>query len=243
MLAILAMLLAVFIPALVDARHTARSFVCMDHGRNVGVELYLFTDPYLATYQGDSDQYEDKYDALDFMESLYKVGEFWEDGDVTRVEYDHGHDVMTCPAAPAGLMRSSRSSANWKPAVFPREKVSYAMNRRLYRAPAYHNGKPVEVPVLVTTRVLDYPFRPLIFDVDAEAAMAAHGPGIAASMPFFCTPDFFLEDYWFPAARHRGKVNVAFAGGHVLSSKDPAAEREWDWELFPSIGEKNLPED
>ena len=233
---LIAMLLSIVVPAMLTARQTARDLVCMDHARSAAVEFRLFADSYAHEYRGDSEQYGSRFDAMDFLESLYEVGEFWESKGIEHEAYP-GQSLVTCPSAPAGLIRYGRPWL-WTPAVGPRENVSYAMNRRLFRAPALKNGVPWEAPVLLTERVLNHPFRPLLFDVDAEAAMKEHGQTTVHYMPFFCTPDFFERNYWFPAMRHRGKMIVSFVGGHVLSTKDPLAESQWDWELFPSLGEK-----
>jgi len=235
---LIAMLLAIVVPAMVTARQTAKSFVCMDHTRSAAVEFRLFADSYAHGYRGDSDRLGSRFDAMDFLESLYKVGEFWDRQGIEHEAYRPGRSLVTCPSAPAGLSRHKWEMRPWTPAVDPRENVSYAMNRRLFRAPAIMDGLPREAPVLLTERVLNHPFRPLLFDVDARAAMKEHGQTMVHYMPFFCTPDFFQEDYWYPAMRHRGKMIVSFVGGHVLSTKDPLAESQWDWELFPSLGHK-----
>jgi len=233
---LIALLMSILVPALVTARHTAKSFVCMDHLRSAALHFRLFADSYTRGYRGDSEQYGSRFDAMDFLESLYRVGEFW---DSPGIEYEAypGQSRMTCPSAPAGLVRYGKSLA-WTPAVDPREKVSYAMNRRLFRAPALKNGIPWEAPVLLTERIFNHPRAPLFFDVDAEAAMEGVSDPTAKFMPFFCTPDFFQENHWFPAMRHRGKMLISFVGGHVLSTRDPMSEGQWSWDYFPSLGDK-----
>lgn len=217
---LITLLMSVIVPAMVDARHMAKSIVCMDHGRSAAVEFRLFADSYTCGYRGNSEQFGSRFDALDFHESLYKVGEFRENSEVYPPS-----PTMFCPAAPSGLKRSILVS--WDPAVAPRKNVSYAMNRRLYRAPAMKEGAPIEVPVLLTERILNHPYTPLLFDVDAEAAMKEVGQS-EFSIPFFCTPDFLLDNYWFPAMRHRGRMIISFVGGHVASTKTPLADYRWD---------------
>ena len=209
----------------------------MDHGRSSAVEFQFFADRYAHPDRGDSERYGSRFDAMDFLERLYEVGEFWDSKEGENEAYQPGKSRMTCPSAPPGLGRYKRQWP-WTPAVYPREKVSYAMNRRLFRAPAMMNGVPFEAPVLLTERILNHPHVPLLFDVDAEAAMKNAGQLEDSHMPFFCTPDFFLEDYWFPAMRHRGKMMIAFVEGHVTTAEDPLTHVQWNWEHFPSLGEK-----
>ncbi|MCP4593992.1 MAG: type II secretion system protein [bacterium] len=232
---LIALLMSILVPALVTARHTAKSFVCMDHLRSTSLRFRLFADSYTCGYRGDSAQYGSRFDAMDFFESLYEVGEFWDSKEIHHEAYP-GQSRMTCPSAPTGLARYGRDIVPWTPAVAPREKVSFAMNRRLLLAPALKNGVPFEAPVLLTERIFNHPRAPLFFDVDAEAAMKGVSDPTAKFMPFFCTPDYFERNYWFPAMRHRGKMIVSFVGGHVLSTSDPLSEGQWCWDYFPSLG-------
>jgi len=236
---LIALLMSILVPALVTAREAAKSIVCMDHGRSAAMEFQFFADRYAHPYRGDSEQYGSRFDAMDFLEYLYGVGEFWDRHGIEHEAYRPGQSLVTCPSAPPGLVGYGEQVAPWTPAVGPRENVSYAMNRRLFLAPALKEGVPFEVPVLLTEHVLNYPYIPLLFDVDAEAAMREFGQLTIHHMPFFCTPDPFLENYWFPAMRHRGKMIVSFVGGHVLSTKDPLAESQWIWDYFPSLGDKS----
>jgi prepilin-type processing-associated H-X9-DG protein len=84
--------------------------------------------------------------------------------------------------------------------------------------------------------VLNHPRAPVILDVDGEEAVAR---GLE---PFYTAPP--LEDraepytsgrFWMPSRRHRGRTNVAFVGGHVLSSERPEHET-WDWEYQAHVG-------
>jgi len=234
---LIALLMSILVPALVTARQTTKSFVCMNHARSAAVRFRLFADSYTHGYRGDSEQYGSRFDAMDFLESRYEVGEFWDSKGVESEAYPPGRSPMMCPSAPPGLVRYGEEHL-WTPAVGPRENVSYAMNRRLFRAPALLEGVPFEAPVLLTERILNYAHVPLLFDVDAEAAMKGVSDPTIKLMPFFCTPDFFLEDYWFPAMRHRGKMTISFIGGHVTSTKNPMAEGRWSWAHHPSLGQK-----
>ncbi|MCK4658536.1 MAG: prepilin-type N-terminal cleavage/methylation domain-containing protein [Phycisphaerae bacterium] len=237
-LSLVSLLLSLLVPSLVSARQQAKSFVCMNHGRFAAVEFRIFADTYAHGYRGDSEQFGSRFDARDFLESLYEVGEFWESKGITYEAYRPGQRPIICPSAPPGLGRRGGDMTSWTPAVDPREKVSYAMNRRLFRAPSIKNGILWEAPVLLTERILNHPYTPLLFDVDAEAAMEKTTSPSNCHIPFFCTPNVFLENYWFPAMRHRGRMIISFIGGHVVSTKDPMAEKQWDWECHPSLGKK-----
>jgi prepilin-type N-terminal cleavage/methylation domain-containing protein/prepilin-type processing-associated H-X9-DG protein len=234
---IFAVLLAAIVPAMGTARYEAKRIVCLDHGRFAAVEFRLFADSYAHGYRGDSEAYGTRFDAQDFLESLYRVGEFWPGADVRYEAYRPADQPLICPAGPPGLGRYGKVLPPWKPAVNPRESVSYAFNRRLYRAPALRNGLPYEAPVLLTEQILNHPSVPLFFEVDAEAALKEFGSGATLyDVPFFGTPDYFQRNTWFPALRHRGRMTVSFVGGHALSTRDPLAERQWDWMHFPSLG-------
>ena len=104
--------------------------------------------------------------------------------------------------------------------------------------PLPDNAKIVSAPAetLVRPDVLNHPYAPLLMDVDASDAQA-HG-----LKPFYIAPS--LRDdtgpygngrYWMPSGRHGGRVNLAFVGGHVLSSEKPEQET-WDWEYQAHVG-------
>ena len=243
---IIALLLGILTPALVSARGEAKSFVCMDHMRAAAFEFRLFADPYTCRDRGDSARlYGLRFSAMDFQESLYETCEFWSNGGELprdRGFYRRGQKPIICPAGPDGLARfhGQAVSSLTQGGVAPKEKVSYAMNRRLIWAPASIPDPPTVVDCFVTLskRSLDHPHVPLMFDVDAEAAVKAHRE------PFFCAPPsrqgepsvYDHNRYWFPAMRHNGRMSVGFVGGHVLSTSNPLSDPSWDWDYHPEIG-------
>jgi prepilin-type processing-associated H-X9-DG protein len=104
---------------------------------------------------------------------------------------------------------------------------------RLFRAEAEFNGQMVLAPLgstQVRPTILDHPYVPLMMDVDGAQAISQD------IMPVYIAPPaaspanspYGSGRYWTPSARHGGRTNVAFVGGHVLGSADPAAET-WDW--------------
>lgn len=243
---VIAILLGILAPALVSVRGEAKSFVCMDHMRAAAFEFRLFADPSTCRGRGDSARlYGQRFSAMDFQESLYETCEFWSpSGPLPRDRefYRRGQRPIICPAGPNGLARyhGQAASSLTQGGVAPKDKVSYAMNRRLIWAPATVSDPPIPVDCFVTIgkRILDHPHVPLMFDVAANAAVKVH------KEPFFSAPPSRRQEpsvydnnrYWFPSMRHKGRVSVGFVGGHVISTHDPLADPSWDWEYHPEIG-------
>ena len=250
-IAIMALLLSILVPALVSVRDTAKSFVCMDHMRAAAFDFNLFADPGAAVDRGDSERnWGNRFDARDFQESIYEVCEFWMDeATVYRREYyDRGQKPIMCPAGPGGLGRVNGLAAPryLEYCVGPRSSVCYALNRRLRHAPINQPELPYPVQRFVTVgaQVLNHPYVPLMFDVDAQAAEAAKDSGVNGASPFFSAPPprhaseptiYDNNLYWWPALRHKGRMSVSFVGGHVFSTKDPLEDRSWNWDYHPSI--------
>ena len=247
-IAIMALLLSILVPALVSVRDTAKSFVCMDHMRAAAFNFNLFADPSSTVDRGNSERmWGKRFDARDYQESLYEVCEFWMN-EVTvyrREYYERGQKPIMCPAGPGGLGRVNGlgSPRYLEYCVGPHTSVCYALNRRLRYAPINEPGLPYPVQRFVTvgSRVLDHPYVPLMFDVDAVAADASNANGAS---PFFSAPPprhateptvYDNDLYWWPALRHKGRMSVSFVGGHVFSTKDPLEDRSWNWDYHPSI--------
>ena len=185
---------------------------------------------------GDSEELGNRFDALDFLEKQYYVGEFATDENEEFEEYKRGTMQLICPSVSQGLGRYPKNRSLYKPAVGPREQVSYAMNRRLFMAPVTRpNGAIWERSVALSERVLNDPYVPLMFDVDAQAAMDSIGHMEFTYLPFFIAPYLPGDEYWFPAKRHQGKINIVFIGGHVVTTKDPLKGREESWKWHPPV--------
>jgi prepilin-type N-terminal cleavage/methylation domain-containing protein len=243
---IMAALLSILVPALVSARSETKSFVCMDHMRAAAFEFRLFADPGTCQDRGDSARlYGQRFSAMDFQESLYETCEFWSPAGTLprdREFYRRGQKPIICPAGPSGLARyhGQAASSLTQGGVAPKDKVSYALNRRLIWAPATVSEPPIPVDCFVTIskRILDHPYVPLMFDVAAGAAVKAH------QEPFFSAPPSRREGpsvyddnrYWFPSMRHHGRTSVGFVGGHVISTDSPLSDPSWDWDYHPEIG-------
>jgi prepilin-type processing-associated H-X9-DG protein len=84
--------------------------------------------------------------------------------------------------------------------------------------------------------VLNHPYTPLLMDVDGTEAVARGLGSFYTAPPLRDDPSPYGDGrYWMPARRHGGRINVAFVGGHVLSSEDPERET-WDWEYQAHVG-------
>ena len=212
--AIIGMLLAVLLPALSLVRAQAKKVRCMVNLRTVAFDFRLFADDYSYATRGDSDHRADRrFRFEDFVDSQYKIEEFWS-----------GWPGQT----------QSMSAACKAQAVTPLENVSYGFNGRLDREAVWFHGRIRMAPAYLDSGVLESGRIPIAFDIDGRTAVERD------KLPYFSAPPGAIEDayhsgeYWFPSTRHAGRMNVAFTGGHVLSSADPLREAEWAWQYQPS---------
>jgi prepilin-type N-terminal cleavage/methylation domain-containing protein/prepilin-type processing-associated H-X9-DG protein len=234
-IAIVALLIAVLLPAAYSAREGARSLKCVNNLRSVSFEFRLFADDLASASRGDSDRLGGyRFSVEDFQESLYRVDEFWDLPGKATGTYDPRTELMMCPSGPRFLQRHSMLPCMHQ-AVYPTANVSAAINMRLNWAVVSFKGQKALAKTRCGSDVIDNPYVPLVFDVDGDAAEAR---GV---LPYFSAPPAQSDDpyatgrYWFPSRRHGGRTNVAFIGGHVLTTNDPAAERGWNWEFQPPI--------
>ncbi len=246
--AIIAVLLSILVPALSSVRQAAKGLLCQTNLHANSREFHLFADSFTHEYRGASDG-RSRFDALDFLRSIYRVGDFDERPQIPNVMgepsvYPAGSPVV-CPSGPADLARS-RPGATTDPTAFglhDLSKVSYALNRRLKYAPVCLGvGGPLQWQVRLSDRVLDHPRVPLMFDVDAPAflrspvALASQGPllGAPEGTPSSCS--IYADDaFWFPSRRHRGRLIVSFVDGHVVATDDHLSDASWDWDYHPPL--------
>jgi prepilin-type processing-associated H-X9-DG protein len=201
--------------------------------KSIAMEFSLFASPDSSLSRGDSDAFGPKrFDIDDFQDSLYGLDEFWGSGDEDEGEVAGKSEIMLCPAAPTDLVKLRGWSCSNVP-FRPQKNVSLAMNMRLFRAEVEFDGQMVLAPLggtRVRPTILDHPYVPLVMDVDGAQAMRN------ITLPVYIAPPaaspagspYGSGRFWAPSARHGGRTNVAFVGGHVLGSADPAAET-WDW--------------
>ena len=238
-IAIITMLLALLLPALAAARGQMKTLKCSSNLRTVAFQFQLFVQRQNPEGWGDSARLGRRsFFINDFQECLYRIDEFWDCPGSVTATLQANEEVMLCPAE-AGQLTKRVGFPCSNAALEPPEDVSLAVNMRLYRAVVDFMGTPVLAPAAAThvrPDVLHHPYVPLIIDVDGHEA-AARG-----LEPFYLAPP--LEDdsgpygdgrYWMASRRHGRRTNVAFVGGHVLSSERPEQEA-WDWQYQAHVG-------
>lgn len=228
--AVVALLVGLLMPALAGAMTSARGFRCQMSQRSVAFDFNVFADEVLHGNRGNDELLGDGRFTLEtFQESQYGVDEFWRWGNasVASLPDESGNDPMRCPEvdAPIELRANSPCSGG---AVSPAASVSYGFNLRLHRAevevrPGAFGLRPVEL----NSRILEHPDIPLLIDVDGETARLLGVPAIYTAPSAGSVGPLSDDRFWFPSARHGGAVNVAFIGGHVLSTRTPADLAGW----------------
>ncbi len=230
-IAVIAILLAILLPAMQACRGAGRNLKCIVQVRKVGHDFRAFADEFAGVWRGESEQLgPGRFMLDDFQDSMYEVDEFWEGPPTIQRPYDSARQVMMCPAGPRELNITTSISV-WGEFVFPQANISIALNARLWRTDE-GIGETV-----VTSQVLDHPNVPIAMDVDGAAAVAAvvvvRAYRIAPELPGV-PGRYAVYDYWHPSFRHGGKLNVAFVGGHVDSSRRPLEMPSWEWGYTPN---------
>lgn len=226
-ISIIAILLAILLPALMSARGRMRMLRCSTNQRNLTFEFQLFALNENETGRGNSEGSPSKsrFQIEDFQESQYGVSEFWQTPFVASEVIDP-NNPMICPSAPDELRRQKGFPCN--DAIAPKVNVTVGLNLRLYRAVIEDKLAPPSACHL-SARALEHPYAPLTIEVDA---FEAERKGVD---PFYIAPP--LKDkkgplapgqYWFPGKRHGGATIVGFIGGHVLVSRN-SQDEPWDW--------------
>ncbi len=236
-ISILALLLAILLPALGAGRDAAHLLKCKANQRSVVESFIFFADDGNGVHRGDSDLLGDsRFEIEDFQESIYGIHEFWTGGEHEREPLDGAALAMACPSV--GSLRLERRSGMpcSAGAVGPMQNISVAFNMRLHRRTQEIDGLPYLRPAVLTPRILHHSDVPLLIDVDGAAATESVG------LPYYSAPpvldDKYIDAYedgsrWFPSLRHRGKLNIAYIGGHVLSSTNPTVEPWSRWNFEP----------
>jgi len=233
---VVAVLLAIVLPAFSAGRHAAQDLRCRAQLRTVTEAFILFASESSGVSRGDSDKYNDRLFRLeDFQESIYKVDEFWEGTQGSRVTFALPFPPLLCPASPGRLEKRAGIPCS-SGAVSPQRNISIGFNRRLDTRTRYIDDDPYPTRAFLAEKILQFPDVPLVFDVDGAVAVARGvTPYYAApAMPKEATPDIYVSGkYWFPSFRHRGAISVGFVGGHVQSSRQPTNEPWWRWNYQP----------
>jgi prepilin-type N-terminal cleavage/methylation domain-containing protein/prepilin-type processing-associated H-X9-DG protein len=237
-IAIVAVLVALLIPAIRGAVSSARGFRCQMSLRSTAFDFSLFADDTLHPPRGDDahDLPPNTFRVETFQDQQYGVDEFWAYGNVASITLpdSQGRDPMRC-AEVRGPLTLRRNAPCLSGGVGPAENVSFAFNARLHWSDALVRAdRPAQV--LLTSAILtaaSVERVPLVFDVDGVAAAAAGQPGLL-SAPALGTDGLFADDaLWFPSLRHSGAMNTAFLDGSVAASRRPLAETAWGWGFDP----------
>ena len=238
-IAIIAIMLSVLLPALHSARGQMRSLQCSSNMRTIAFQFSLFAEGDVSEGRGTSEHLSGgRFYINDFQAWMYKVDHFWDIEDSATGTLDPGKEPMLCPAVPALLTKRAGFPCG-AGSISPSEEVSIAMNMRFYRAVVVFNDQPILLPPAsshLRADILQHPYAPLAMDVDGREAARRN------ISPFYTAPPLPDEvgpyssgHYWVPAKRHKGRMNVVFVGGHVLSSPNPQQET-WDWALQARAG-------
>ncbi|RME37528.1 MAG: prepilin-type N-terminal cleavage/methylation domain-containing protein, partial [Planctomycetota bacterium] len=229
---ILGVLISILLPALNGVRVSAKRVVCATNMRSVTREFRFFVDGTSEFGRGDSERFgSGRFHINDFQDALYHLDEFWDLGRASTGTLTADRNPMLCPAGAPKLIRRKGYPCG-RESLGPVRDVSLALNMRLYRAVVDFRGKPMLAPVastFVPATILQHPLVPLVMDVDGAAADEKGADPYYIAPPQPGSEDPYRDGrFWSPSDRHGGKVNVAFVGGHVLSSEHPARER-WNW--------------
>lgn len=236
---IIAILLALLLPAVSAARGRMKTLKCSSNLRTVAFKFQLFVEGENPEGWGDSARLGRRsFYINDFQDHLYRLDEFWDLPERSVAALAPDKEVMMCPAGADRLTKRAKSPCG-SAAIRPAENVSLAVNMRLYRGVIDFMGTPRLAPAAAThvrPDVLNHPYAPLLVDVDGEAAVARGLEPFYTAPPLPDDPSPYGDGrYWMPSTRHGGWINVAFVGGHVLSSERPEQET-WDWEYQAEAG-------
>lgn len=240
--AIIAVILGVLLPALSGTIASARSFKCQMALRSVAFDFSVFADDQLHGPRGNDelDLPRNSFRLETFQNAQYGLAEFWAYGTLPSVRLPdaQGRDPMRC-AAQTGDLVLRRNVPCSQGGVGPPENVSFAFNMRLHvserRALAGATAGVVLTPKILEGSGVAAPSQiPLLWDVDGSEA-ARRGASPVYSAPTLASQLIFTGDqYWFPGKRHAGAMNVAFVDGRVDSSKAPLSEHDWAWDFDPA---------
>lgn len=233
---VIAVLLAIMLPAMSAGRHAAYDLRCRAQLRGITQTFIQFASDSSGVSRGDSDKNGDRLFRLeDFQESIYKVDEFWEGPRATRVAYSPPMPALVCPAA-SGRLEKRYGMPCSAGAVGPQKNVSMGFNRRLDTRTRYIDDAPYPARAYLGEKILQFPDVPLVFDVDGAAAAGRNVAPYYAAPPLSkdAIPDIYISGkFWFPSFRHRGAMSIGFVGGHVQSSRQPTSEPWWRWNYQP----------
>jgi prepilin-type processing-associated H-X9-DG protein len=233
-IAVIALLLAILLPALGLSMGAARKFRCQVSLRSIGFDFGVFADDTLHGDRGqDARELDNRFRVETFQESEYGIDEFWRwgDGNVWEVPDEDKNDPMRC-AEVGGVVKLRRGVPCRAGGVGPPENLSFGFNGRLNVAPL--RGSNRWQPTSLTSSIVEEPMVPLAWDVDGAVAKSRGiHPVFSAPAADAKTGPYAAGAYWFPAFRHNGGMNVLFVDQHVEFTTRPLEEL-WDWSFVPT---------
>lgn len=240
-IAIIATLLALLLPAARGTVATARSFKCQVSLRSSAFDFSTFADDTLHPNRGDDQDLAGgrSFRLETFVEYQYGVDEFWQWGSDQTHDFPdgNGNDPLRCTEV-RGIVRGQRDTPCSEGAITPPQNISYGFNVRLRLSDRQRQAGRTPYVVL-NSRILDGQglvspsLLPLSWDVDGRRAVQQ------SANPLFSGPTLtesvLLPNnrYWFPSVRHNGVLNISFVDGHVESTRAPLDEPNWAWGFDP----------
>lgn len=228
-IAIIAVLIAVLLPALGLGREYARGFRCQMNLRSTAFDFAIFADDSLHGNRGDDERYQNSFALETFIENQYSVSEFWNHGASQTATRNTTDDAMRCSEVTGPVVMRKNVPCS-QGAISPTQNVSYTFNSRLHQAEVLNkNGRPgVRAVRLTGSKVLAQNQLPLVWDLDGTAAAAAD------AIPHFSAPAldsvsvYADNSHWFPSNRHAGRGNYALVDGSVHATAAPL-DTGWNW--------------
>lgn len=235
-IAIIAVLTSLLIPAIRSTVGAARGFKCQMSLRSVAFDFGVFADDTLHPYRGDDerDLGSNEFRLETFQDLQYGVDEFWAYGpNPTAQRSDRqGRDPMRCTEVKGNLILR-RGSPCTSGGVGPVESISYGFNIRMHVSDRLAAaGRPARVNLSSSILGGGQGYAPsdipLLWDVDGSQA-ARNGVTPLFSGPSLDSALIANDQYWFPGMRHNMSMNVAFIDGRVDSTRRPLSESSWAW--------------
>lgn len=240
-IAILATLLSLLLPAARGTIASARSFRCQMAQRGVAFDFANFADEQLHPNRGHDQSIRGgkSFRLETFVEFEYSVDEFWAWGpDETYTLPDpKGSDPLRCPEVKGNVVLSQGMPCS-EGAIGPARNISFGFNERLRRSERQLAAGGSQW-VILSSRILEgyglaAPSQiPLSWDVDGSAAAQVNANPLF-SAPSLDSPQMYANNrYWYPGLRHNRGMNVSFVDGHVASTRAPLRETNWAWGFEP----------
>lgn len=231
-IAIIAVLIAVLLPALGLGREYARGFRCQMNLRSTAFDFAIFADDGLHGNRGD-DERQNNFALETFIENQYGVSEFWSHGASSMATRTSNDDPMRCSEVTGPVVMRKNVPCS-QGAVGPTQNVSYTFNSRLHQAEVVNkSGRPSARAVRLSgAKILSQNTVPIVWDLDGAAA------GAAEAVPHFSAPAldsvsvYAGNSHWFPSNRHAGKGNYALVDGSVHATSTPLTAN-WNWAYQP----------